>query len=266
MKRIGYTLLACCATLAFAATAFAQTPAVNSAITIERVYNDCPVSNLVTTNAYPALVKFADDDPFGCSGFANLHLWRYSGDGATAAQFPNNANWRICSDFTLSGRGEGGLQVAPWWAQVSGDGLFNVRSTDGEVAVFGGRLPFYSFTGAQGLVYVAGTVINLEMIYKANGLSSVSPATIEYKATYNAVTYSSGALPFDEGNIAEDPPHGLWGGLNNSAVGGHVKMFVFPGGEPHNATASWSNICFQNYDQATPTKSSSWGQIKSIYR
>ena len=156
--------------------------------------------------------------------------------------------------------------MAPWWSQIGGDGLFNVRSTDGEVACFGGRLPFYSFTGAQGLVYVAGTTIHLEMIYKANGLSSAAPATIEYIAVYNSITYSSGALPFDECNTSEDPPHGLWGGLNNSAVGGHVKMFVFPGGEPHNATATWSDICFQNYDQATATKSSSWGAVKSIYR
>ncbi|MEO5987781.1 MAG: hypothetical protein ABIU54_01915 [Candidatus Eisenbacteria bacterium] len=265
MKRIGYTILACCATLAFAATAIAQTPVVNSAIIKTRIYNDCPVSNLTTTNLYPGSIQIADDDPFGCSGFANLHVWRYSGDGTTAAQFPNNSNWRICSDFSLSGRGEGGLQMAPWFSQDS-DGLFNVRSTDGEVACFGGRLPFYSFTGAQGLVYVAGTTIHLEMIYKANGLSSAAPATIEYIAVYNSITYSSGALPFDEGNTSEDPPHGLWGGLNNSAVGGHVKMFVFPGGEPHNATANWSNICFQNYDQATPAKSSSWGQVKSIYR
>lgn len=265
MKRIGYTLLACCATLAFAATAFAQTPAVNSAILKTRIYNDCSVSTLTTSNLYPASIGIADDDPFGCSGFANLHVWRYSGDGTTAAQFPNNANWRICSDFSLSGRGEGGLQMGPWWSQDT-DGLFNVRSTDGEVACFGGRLPFYSFTGSNGVVYVPGTTIHLEMIYKANGLSSTAPATIEYIVTYNAITYSSGPLAFDQGNPSEDPPHGQWGGLNNSAVGGHVKMFVFPGGEPHNATANWSNICFQNYDQATPSRTSSWGQIKSIYR
>lgn len=265
MKRIGYTILSCCAVLAYAATAYATTPVVNSAILKTRIFNDCAVSNLTTANNYPSSISIADDDPFGCSGFANLHIWRYSGDGTTAAQFPNNANWRICSDFSLSGRGEGGLQMGPWWSQDT-DGLFNVRSTDGEVAVFGGRLPFYSFTGSNGLVYVAGTTIHLEMIYKANGLSSAAPATIEYIAVYNSVTYSSGPLPFDQGNPTEDPPHGQWGGLNDSAVGGHVKMFVFPGGEPHNATATWTNICFQNYDLATPARSSSWGQVKSIYR
>ena len=50
MKRIGYTLLACCATLAFAATAFAQTPAVNSVVVPARVFNVCPVSTVVSTN------------------------------------------------------------------------------------------------------------------------------------------------------------------------------------------------------------------------
>lgn len=266
MKRIGYTILSCCAVLAFAATAFAATPNVNSAVVHERVFNDCPVSTVTSTNNYPALIEIADNDPFGCSGFTNFHTWRYSTDGATDAQFPNNSNWRICADFKMDGatEGEGGLQMGPWWSQCC-DGLFNVKTT-GEVAVFGGRLPFYSFTANHGVSYVKGTTIHLEMVYKANGLSSAAPATIEYIVTYNSVTYSSGPLAFDQGNPSEDPPHGQWGGLNDSAVGGQFKMLINDGGPSHQLTAQWTNICFQNYDQATPNKTSSWGQVKSIYR
>jgi hypothetical protein len=265
MKRIGYTFLSCCAMLAFAATAYAVAPAVNSAVIHERVYNDCPVSTVVSTNNYPALIQIADNDPFGCSGFTNFHTWRLSTDGSTDAQFPNNANWRVCTDFSMTGatEGEGGLQFAPWWAQCC-DGLFNVKTT-GEVAVFGGRLPFYSFTAAHGVNYVKGTVIRLEIVYRSNGLSASAPGTVEYIVGYNSLLYTSGPLAFDQGNAAEDPPHGQWGSLNDSAVGGQFKMLINDGGPSHQLTAAWQNTCFSD-DQATPTTSKSWGQVKSIYR
>ena len=61
------------------------------------------------------------------------------------------------ADVTLSGTGDGeaGLQISPWWSP-NVDGRFNVRTPDGEVACFGGRLPFYSFTGDQGRVLREG--------------------------------------------------------------------------------------------------------------
>ena len=51
----------------------------------------------------------------------------------------------LCSgrDVTISdgGEGEGGNGISPWWSQLV-DGIFNMRTADGEVACFGGRLPF----------------------------------------------------------------------------------------------------------------------------
>jgi len=38
--------------------------------------------------------------------------------------------------------------------------------------------------------------------------------------------YSSGALAFDQGNPAEDPPHGLWGLLTPFGVGGYFQPQV----------------------------------------
>lgn len=235
-----------CGTVTSAAaslTVDASTP--NSAVILERIFNDCPFSTLTTTNNYPTLVSITDDaDPL-CIGYANLHLWRFSADGASQLLFNNDADYSFSADVTITGTGdaEAGLQISPWWSQA--DGRFNCRSTDGEIACFGGRLPFYNFTTSDGLFYVKGTTVHLEMIYRPNGLSAASPATIEYRYTDNSGLHSSGPLPFDEANIAEDPPHGLWGQLNDAEVGGYF-MYLLGASTPDEVTASWANIVYTN--------------------
>ena len=104
-----------------------------------------------------------------------------------------------------------------------------MRSTDGEIACFGGRLPFFSFTGAFGLHYAKGNTIHLETIYEPHSLNSGAPGTIEYRVSYLGNDYTSGVLPFDQGNASEDPPHGLWGILNDARVGGHFEAFLGQG-------------------------------------
>jgi hypothetical protein len=248
--------------LAVAGSAIA-TPSVNSVVIVPRVYNDCPISILSTTNNYPAQVV-TDDTNQGCVGYANLHVWRFSTDGSSAAIFSNGDAFRFCADLVISGSGqcESGLQVRPWWSES--DGRLNVRTTDGEIACFGGRLPFYSFTGSHGITYVKGLPIRLEIIYLPNGLSQASPATIEYKVTYNAVNYSSGQLPFDQGNPAEDPPYGLWGILNQAQVGAHHQMFMGGSGPFGQTVCTWSNICYEALVVAVEDET--WGTIKSLYR
>src|SRR5262249_31920814 len=163
---------------------FGTTPNPNSAVVFERVFNDCPTSTLVTTNNYPSLISF-DDSNVDCFGFANLHVWQFSENGVDPAIFNNNASFRFETDLKIegTGNGEGGILVAPWWAKKT-DGLFNVRSTDGEIACFAGRLPFYTFTGAFGLRYTKGNTIHLAVIYDPHGRTAASPATIEYKVSY----------------------------------------------------------------------------------
>jgi hypothetical protein len=245
-----------------ATAAMAATPTVNSAVLIPRVFNDCPLSTLTMGNNYPAQIFF-DDNKGDCGGWANLHVWRYSGDGATPAIFPNASDFRSAADLVISGvnDAEAGLQIRPWWGEA--DGRFNVRSTDGEIACFGGRLPFFSFTSAYALVYVKGTLIHLEVIYHANGLSLDSPATIEYLLTYNSVNYTSGALPFDEGNPAEG--YGSWGMLDNAQAGGYAQVFM--GGLINEAVrAEWTNIVFDDLTPPVPVEKTTWGQIKAGYR
>jgi hypothetical protein len=263
MRRIT-TLALALASVTFAASAFAAA-VPNSAVLHLRVFNDCPISILNTTNTFPGLININDQNPVApfCAGFANLHTWRFSTDGTNAEQFINGDTFEYSSTVTLDGIGEGGLNMSPWWSPDA-DGLFNVRTTDGEIACFGGRMPFFSFTGAFGLHYVNNTPIQLGISYLPNGLSSVSPAAIVYNVRYMSTNYTSGLLNFDQGNPAEDPPHGQWGALNPWYAGGHVKMFVQILGQPHGMNATWNDI--QYLTGPVAAKKSTWSEIKKLYR
>jgi len=133
-------------------TAFA-TPNPNSAIFHLRVWNDCPTSTLSYGSTYPTNV-YIHDQPDCTSGYANLHVWRLSEDGVNPAVFHNADSFSIAADCSLNGtsNGETGLDCSPWWAQDT-DGRFNIRIPDGEIACFGGRLPFFSFTATYGITY-----------------------------------------------------------------------------------------------------------------
>lgn len=265
MRRITTTAMALAAAMTIASAAFA-TPLPNSAVVHTRVFDDCPISILTVNNLFPALVEIDDQNQPpqpGCAGFANLHTWRFSTDGTTAIQFLNEDTFEYSCELQLNGAGEGGLSLAPWWSPDP-DGLFNVRTTDGEIAVFGGRLPFFTFTGAFGVVYTNNTPIQLGISYFPNGLSAGSPAAVVYSLRYNAINYSSGMLNFDQGNPAENPPHGLWGALTPWYAGGHMKMFAFPAGQPHGINGQWRNI--QYTAGPTPSKKSSWSEVKKLYR
>jgi len=240
------------------------TPHPDGAVVITRVFNDCPGSTLTTNVNYPFEI-FIQDVGSNCFGWANLHVWRLAVGGVPAV-FNNNSAFRICTNLTIDGNGQGeaGLQIAPWWSMA--DGRLNVRTTDGEIACFGGRLPFYSFTAQHGVAYVKGNTINLCIVYLPHDLTALNPATIQYTIMYDGMTYTSGPLPFDQGNPAEDPPYGLWGMLNDGRVGGFVQPLWALGGDPGaTVEATFSDICFQNYD-LVPTENSSWGNVKTLYR
>jgi hypothetical protein len=264
MKRIGYLTVMCVAMLAFAGAAFA-TPAPTSAKITTRTFNDCPLSTLTPVNAYPGSISITDVMHPACVGFANLHSWGFSEDGGvTQSLFVNHSNFTACASFKLdgAGTGEGGLRFGPWWSPAV-DGRFMANTGNGEIACFGGRLPFYSFTGSHGITYVKGTTIFMQMTYTANGLNAGSPATIQYRVTDGSGTYDSPVLPYDEGSLNPvEAPYGNWGCLHDATVGGYFQPRANTGAS---LAATWTDICFTNND-VVPTLPSSWGRIKTLYR
>lgn len=217
-------------------------PAINSIVFNTRVFNDEAGTTLSVGDNYGAGTAFIDESNITGAGFANLHNWKLSTDNIDPAQFQNADSFALSFDMVISGSGQGesGLQVSPWWSP-NVDGRINVRTTDGEIAAFGGRLPFYSFTGSHGITYTKGEVISLGVIYHANSLTEADPATIQYFVSLGGNDYTSGPLEFDEGNPLEDPPYGLWGMLNEAQIGAHQQTFL---GQGADLRTDWSNIVF----------------------
>jgi hypothetical protein len=280
MKRNSYSSLAFAAVVALGLVASSlaiaadgidclppvNTPSANSAVIMPRVWNDCPASTLTMLNNYPAKISINDTD-VECVGWTNLHVWAFSEDGITPAIFENCSHYKFGAAFngSLSGAGvgEGGLRLSPWWS-LQADGRFMVRiGGNGEIACFGGRLPFYSFTSGWGVTYTPGTDIWMEIVYSPHALTVADPATIEYKILYNGNLYYSGYLPFDQGNPAEG--HGEYGALYPAQAGGFLQEPNGSGGALFNFTGEWKNIHYEG-PSATSTSQKTWGQLKTIYR
>lgn len=260
MRRISYLMLAM-TFLVLGLSDVAATPNPNSAVFNLRIFNDCPSSILTTTDEYPALLAI-EDTQLDCVGFANLHNWRFSENDVDPVLFENASNFKFSAWLLITGTadGEAGLQISPWWSQ-NVDGRLNVRTTDGEIACFGGRLPFYSFTNEHGINYVKGEPIYLEMRYLSNDLTEENPGTIEYIVNWLGMEYSSGPIPFDMGN--PDEPYGTWGILDDAQAGGHVQPFLEEGNSDAGLRAEWRDIMFMNLDEPTATQTTTWGRIKA---
>ena len=223
-------------------------PVINGAVINTRVFNDYPNSIVTTNNAYPGQISIQDDGVGPRPpGFANRHNFRLSDSGGAAeAVFLNGDAFSLAADVTVTGSAdwiESGLNVSPWWSKEV-DGTFMLKTSTGEIAVFGGRLPFYSFTASQGLTYTKGTTVREEVIYNPHSLNQADPGTIVYNLTMGGTTYTSGVLQFDEGNPAEDPPYGLWGILNDARVGGYIQIVGNETGGPAMGAVEFDNIVY----------------------
>jgi hypothetical protein len=223
-----------------AATATAR-PNVDGANVHERIFNDIPGSTVTSTDNYPSLISIEDANVSG-GGFANRHNFRLA-DGAADANFANSDAFSLFADVTITGtaNAEGGLNVSPWWSQ-NVDGNFMLNTNSGEIACFGGRLPFYSFTANHAATYTRGETVTLGIIYDPRGNSEAAPAAIRYFLTDGGTEFSSPWLLFDQGNPAEDPPHGLWGLLNDYRVGGYFQVPGNNADPANHAEIRWENI------------------------
>ncbi len=216
-------------------------PVINGAVVNLRVFNDDPNSIVTFNNTWPTVVWLQDTGVSHGTGFANRHNFRLSDNhGVSEAVFLNNDGFAFSSDVVLTGTAklEGGIQVSPWWSKEV-DGSLYINGATGEIAAFGGRLPFYSFTVQQGLTYTKGTVARLGVVYNPHSLSQADPGTIQYSYTIAGTTYTSPVLPFDEGDPNEG--HGTWGILDDARVGGYVQVQVDP-----NNPGNWGAADFVN--------------------
>jgi hypothetical protein len=238
------TMLSVAVVVLCGATAFA----IDSAVINTRVFNDDPGSTLATTNNYPSLVQISDT-PTGTGGFANLHNFLLADAGVEHA-FLNSDQFSFATDLTISGPGnaEAGLLISPWWSQDV-DGRLNFRTTDGEIAMFGGRLPFYSFTAQHGVTYTKGDTVHVAALYDPNSLTMQDPGTLQIWLTIGATTYTTGRLAFDEGNAAEG--FGTWGILDDARAGGYLQVFTASSGAGNTVTATWGNMQFGVPEPAT---------------
>ena len=182
---IGITLAGLVLFAAQGAPVFAQVSAINSDKLFLREYNDDPNSNLTTTNTYPGLVSFSDQNVGGpgTSGFANRNVWRFSGDnGASAFKFTNDTFFTASMNLTLTGtpatpRKEAGFL----FDTLGGQGQYILDTDAHEIVAFGGPLPFYAFpatfqsgqTVTMGMTYFLDPTDGLrKIIYTENGVSS----------------------------------------------------------------------------------------------
>ena len=274
MKQAAYTglALAVLSGIAMGLTPVAHaTPNPDRAVLNLRVINDCSASLLLTGERYPGSISITDHVPrYTCGGSSNLHAWSFSEGGATAAVFNNNACFQFGCDVVISGgaASQAAIRISPWWSKYV-DGRINVRTTDGEIACLGGRMPYYSFTANHGIRYAKNTVIHLEMHYNPQGLTSANPATIRYVVGYGGNTYLSPVLRFNQGNPANDPPYGQWGMLNDGRVGGLMQP-LWGASDPsvnRTVTVNFTNIFFSSHcDEPVPAVRTTWGRLKSLYR
>jgi hypothetical protein len=282
MKRIGYHSLAMavlalglCASVAAAdctppvgtynITCPGTTPTPNGFFVKLNEWDNCPTSLDTYVANYPNSVVI-DEQHNDCFGYADKHLWKFSSDGgATPAQFENCSMYEFCSDVTITGDGggEAGIEISPWWSL--GDGQFMLNYGSGEIAVFGGRLPFYSFTAAYGLHYAKGTTVSMKMAYNPRNLNASFPGEVKYILIVGGTIYDSGWLNYDEGNTnpCEGDLHGLYGSLTPTTVGGYFQPYCGQGAD-WNVKAQFAGICFNPIP--TPAATTSWGKLKSIYR
>ncbi len=185
MNRIAVLVLAVAGT---ASTAVAL-PAFNGLFGEARVFNDFATSNLtVNGTAYPTPGTFSaplpsgaqqlvirDQFPFPTAGnFANKHRAALSADGgASAYGFQRSDGFDLSVDFRIDTpfpnvRKEGSIEIRNPRFSIDPNFIDEGRilvASDGEVAVFGGAMPFIGF----GSVYTAGTTANIRFIYAAPG-------------------------------------------------------------------------------------------------
>lgn len=212
--------------LAFGVASFASAQ-VNSVKIHERVFNDDSDSVLVTTNSYPSMVKFdetkLDGDGMG-SEFANRHAFFFSADnGATDLVHSIDTFFDVKMDVSLSGFAGSGQEAGILFSSpTTGDGQFIVKST-GEIAAFGGGLPFHQFA-APGSAVPSSITLGLRYFMEGG---------------VRKVTYTAGLDTFT-GEISN-----VEGGVVDGVIGGYAQFGILAANPDNFGMATFSNLQYQ---------------------
>jgi hypothetical protein len=168
--------------------------------------------------------------------------------------------------LTISGpaAAEAGLHITPV-VHPGGRRPVNVDGATGTVTCGGGVLPPYDFTSAQGMQYVQGEAIRLEINYVPRGNSAAEPAWIEYELDYAGERFTSDLIEMTNCNPADGATYGCYGILNDARAGGHARM-LWPEGGNEEVVVSFADVAYAPEGKATSAEGAARGAIKRRYR
>ncbi len=193
-------------------------------------------------------------DWYSQCGWANRHLWFLSLDGINPAVFDPDTDGSFLEvevTFNLTPVMQDGRTVESglfflerpfpryprdvndqgnWFA----DGVLMVANESaggngGEIAAFGGRMPFWNGGGVR---YQGGPIT---LIFRYDG----STKRVQYEVRYGNTTAQSGWLnPGDSASTYNGGPHGL----RYFSIGGYLQINGINAGNTQGGTAQWCSI------------------------
>lgn len=191
--------VAAIATLAIAGAASGAVQDINSVQQANRIFDDFTTTTLTVTDNYAASYRIEEtgyvDESIG-GNFANKHGAFFSEDnGATRFDFDYGDSF--LAKLTYVDNSSGINVEAGFLTDLFGFGFFG-GLPNGEVAAFGGTLPFHSF----GTIYTPGDTIDLSMKYIAGTAEGFDPSRIKYGVQINGGGWAySPAILFTNGEM-----------------------------------------------------------------
>jgi hypothetical protein len=230
------------AVAAAGSVASAQFESINSNAIGLRYFADIPASSVqVTQNSYPGILQFQEDFPVrppGQTG-ANRHIGVLSADnGMNPFIVPHNTAWYYQATVRMTGTAsnEVGLHIGgigtnwPPGNLNADTGVLMVNANSGEIAAFGGWLPFFS-TFDPVFSYM-GHGQRDQDFRLAILVRPLSPTSIT--AEYFVDGHSTGPLALDSGAVQ------AYYSLNNIASV-YAQNSWIPAG-PSSATSTFTNF------------------------
>jgi len=222
-----------------AGSAFASVSDINGFEDIPRLFNDFGSSTLSFSSSYsPSNGSLSvQESNYGAGGFANRHAAFFAdAPGGPGTDFDYGDGFTFKTTLQVNQADNVGNVEAGFQVDLFGLGFFGVLTGPGEIAAFGGPLPFHTFgTG----VYSVGDEVVLRMSYIPGGGEGddLNPSVMVYE--YNNLTTASGWVssgPVAFGNLefglpsaANPGKFGIGGQINQPDATLGAVDFAFTG-------------------------------------